>query len=103
MKYLIHHSFLLFYNPVLATWPNATNVMRCFFTRETRISSNVAGKCDKRKLDSDIMTTIKIAIFNSYPCAPGEDKDVYRKTCIKAIDKADHQLYRKKPATATKN
>ena len=77
--------------------------MRCFFTRETRISSNVAGKCGKRKLEPDVMTTIKIATFNSYPCAPGEDKDVCWKACIKAIDEANRRLYRKKPATATKD
>ena len=63
--------------------------MRCFFTKETLISSNVAGKCGKRKLHLDIMMIIKIVTFNSYPCAPDEDKDVCWKACIKAIDEAN--------------
>lgn len=82
--------------------PNfGTNSMRCFITRETWVPTNITGKRGKRKLHPNVISTINIATFNAYPCAPGENKEVYRKACVKAIDKANHQLYRKKPAKAT--
>ena len=96
-----------FIKSILQTSPTrsnfATDLMRCFFTRETRISSNVAGKCGKRRLDPDVITAIKIATFNAYPCAAHEDKDACWKACIRAIDEANRRLYRKKPAVATKD
>ena len=51
---------------------SAANLMQAMFIKETRISSNVAGKCDKRKLDPSKIASIKVATFNMWPCTPGE-------------------------------
>ena len=74
----------------------AANLMRAMFTKETRISSNVAGKCGKRKLDPSKIASIKVATFNMWPCTPGETPDVCWKACVKAIDEANRRLVRRK-------
>ena len=64
---VLNPSFIASFLQSSPTWPNfATNLMRCFFTRETRIFSNVAGKCHKRKLDLDVMTTIKPHLIQTH-------------------------------------
>ena len=72
------------------------NLMRVLFSKETRISSNVSGKCGKRKLDTSKIAAIKVATFNMWPCTPGEEPDGCWKACIKAIDEANRRLIRTK-------
>jgi len=70
----------------------ATNLMQAMFTKQTRITSNVEGKCGKRKLDPSKIASIKVATFNMWPCTP----DVCWKACVKAIDEANRRLVHRK-------
>lgn len=72
----------------------ATILVRKFFSQEVRIVSNVFGKRGKQKLNVDIMAAIKVATFKMYPLTSSEDEKTAWRTCCKAIDSANRQLYR---------
>ena len=63
-------SFSEHLNPVYLTQVHSNSSSRANFAanlmgaKETRISSNVAGKCCKRKLDPSKIALIKVATFN---------------------------------------
>lgn len=72
----------------------ATVLVRNFFTKEVRMSSNVAGKQGKNQLNRDMMAAIKVATFKMYPLSSSEDEKVAWRQCTKAIDGSGRQLYR---------
>ena len=76
----------------------ATILVRNFFTRETRISSNVGGKRGKKQLNKDMLAAIKVATFRMWPLSSAEHEKSAWKQCCKAIDGSGRQLYRARNA-----
>ena len=76
-----------------------TILVRNFFTKEVRISSNVAGKQGKNQFNRDMMAAIKVATFKMYPLSSTEDEKTAWGQCTKAINGAGRQLYRTKNPT----
>ena len=73
----------------------ATILVRNFFTREVRISSNIAGQ-KKNQFNTEMIAAIKVATFKMYPLTSAENEKVAWKECTRAIDSANRQLYRPK-------
>lgn len=72
----------------------AVNLVRHAFDEDIRKKSNVAGKCNKQRLDPEKMAQIKEATFQMYPCADGESKLFEWKKCHRAIDESCRRLNR---------
>ena len=72
----------------------ATILVRNFFSREVRISSNVAGKRGKKQLNTDMLAAIKVATFRMWPLSSTENEKSAWKQCCKSIDGSGRQLYR---------
>lgn len=77
--------------------PNfATILVRKFFTKAVRISSNVSGKCGKTPLNKEMMAAIRVASFKMWPLALTENEKAAWSLCVKAIDEGGRRLYRPK-------
>ena len=71
----------------------ATILVRNFFTREARISSNVGGKRGKKQLNKDMLAAIKVVTFRMWPLSSAENEKSAWKQYRKAIDGSGRQLY----------
>ena len=76
-----------------------TVLVRNFFSREVRISSNVSGRQGKNPFNREMMAAIKVATFKMYPLSSSEDEKTAWGQCTKAIDGAGRKLYRTKNRT----
>lgn len=84
--------------------PNfATVLVRNFFKREVRMTSNVAGKCGKNQLNTEMMAAIKVATFRMWPLQASEDEKTAWRLCRKAIDEAGRRLYRSRSPSVKEN
>lgn len=66
----------------------ATNMVRKLFPLEERRISNVKGVLGKKQLDPEILSQIREATFQMYPCDSGEKQDTSWRVCCKAIDES---------------
>ena len=84
--------------------PNfATIMVRNFFKKGVRITSNVAGKCGKNQLNKEMMAAIKVATFRMWPLKVSEEEKVAWRQCTKAIDEANRRLYRSRNPSVKEN
>ena len=74
----------------------ATNLVRQLFDEDTRVKSNIAGLCNKDKLDTKKIAAVKKATFQFYPLGYGENDLVAWKKCHIVIDESCRRLNKKK-------
>ena len=73
--------------------PNlATILVKNFFKKEVRMTSNVNGKQGKNKLNPEMIGAIKVATFRMWPLESIETDEIAWRKCRKAINSAGHQL-----------
>ena len=72
----------------------AAVLVRSFFKREVRMTSNVAGKSGKNQLCREMMAAIKVATFRMWPLESSEGEKQAWRLCRRAIDEAGRRLYR---------
>lgn len=70
----------------------AVNLVRNVFDERTRAKSNIAGVCNKEKLDTNKIEEIRRITFHLYPLQYGESELVAWKKCHVAIDESCRRL-----------
>ena len=79
----------------------ATNLVRCLFTVEERIQSNVNGR-GKNMLNPSLMKYVKEKSFEFFPLDSGEKMNEKWAECVVSIDEANRRLKNKPSKGATK-
>ena len=73
----------------------AVHLVRILFNEDTRIQSNVSGRCGKDMLDPLIIRYIKNVCFQFFPLNGGEKRSDEWNKCIVAIDESNRRLKNK--------
>ena len=73
----------------------AVHLVRILFNEDTRIQSNVSGRCGKDMLDPLIIRYIKNTCFQFFPLGCGEKRTDEWNKCIVAVDESNRRLKNK--------
>ena len=73
----------------------AVHLVRILFNEDTRIHSNVSGRCGKDMLDPLIIRYVKNICFQFFPLGGGEKRADEWNKCIVAIDESNRRLKNK--------